>query len=373
MSFNAELLPVASETSPSAPVTLPGIPGPPRAAKPRDPYFDNAKYLAILLVALGHVLPVVVEGSRATRALYMLVYAFHMPVFVLVSGHLSRSYRGRPDQLRRLLTGVALPYLVFEVAYTLLIRWGAQPERPYSLLQPSYLMWFLMALFVWRLTAPFWAVVRWPVAVSLGIAALASVTPDLDGVMDMQRVLQLLPFFVIGLRMRPEHFRLLRRRPVRVAAVLVLAGALPFTYWATASIHMRWFYRNVSAQEMGVAWWPGLVRVGALFVCAVILTAAFLALVPGRRLWCTVLGSGTICGYLLHGFLIRGGQYSGFFDRLPWLATPGGRVVLVLVTFAVMTLLCAPVVRRAMRPVTEPDLAWAFRSDGRSGAGPGRR
>ncbi|MFE3071758.1 acyltransferase family protein [Streptomyces sp. NPDC059247] len=345
-------------------------PPPPRS---RDPYFDNAKYLAILLVALGHVLPVVVEGSRATRALYMLVYAFHMPVFVLVSGYLSRGFTGRPDQLRRLLTGVALPYLLFEVAYTLLMRWGLQPERPYDLLHPTYVMWFLIALFVWRLTAPFWAVLRWPVAVSLGIGALASVTPGLDGVVGMQRVLQFLPFFVIGLRTRPEHFRLLRRRPVRVAAVLVFAGALPFTYWATPSIPMTWFYRTVSAQEMGVAWAPGLLRVGVLFGCSVVLTAAFLSLVPGRALWCTRLGAGSVCGYLLHGFLIRGGQYSGFFDRFPWLGTPGGRVLLVLVTFAVMTLLCAPLARRLMRPVTEPELAWAFRPDGRPAAGRGRR
>ncbi|MER5203891.1 acyltransferase family protein [Streptomyces sp. NPDC002825] len=345
----------------------------PRVGRRRDPYFDNAKYLAILLVAVGHVLPVVVEGSRTTRTLYMLVYAFHMPAFVLISGHLSRSYTGRPDQLRRLLTGVVVPYLVFEVAYTLLIRWGAQPERPYSLLHPSYLMWFLIALFVWRVTAPFWSVIRRPVPVSIAIGALAAITPGLDGVIGMQRVLQFLPFFVIGLRMRPEHFLFLRRRPVRIAAALVFAGALPFTYWATASIHMTWFYRTVSAQEMGVAWWPGLIRVGALFVCTLILTAAFLALVPARKRWFTVLGSGTICGYLLHGFLIRGGQYSGFFDQYPFLATPGGRVFLAVTTLAVMTLLCTPVVHRIMKPVTEPELAWAFRKDAKEGEAPGRR
>ncbi|MET9672739.1 acyltransferase family protein [Streptomyces sp. NPDC006482] len=365
MSSRTQLVDAVPENRLSTPATPPETSKAPPAPRLRDPYFDNAKYLAILLVAVGHALPVVVEGSRATRALYMLVYAFHMPVFVLVSGYLSRSYTGRPDQLRRLLTGVVLPYLLFEVAYTLLMRWGAQPERPYDLLHPTYVMWFLLALFVWRLTAPFWGIVRWPVAVSLGIAALASVTPGLNGVIGMQRVLQFLPFFVIGLRMRPEHFRLLRRRPVRVAAVLVFAGALPFTYWATASIYMTWFYRTVSAQEMGVAWAPGLLRVGVLLGCASILTAAFLALVPGRGLWFTRLGAGTICGYLLHGFLIRGGQYSGFFDRFPWLGTPGGRVVLVLVTLAVMTLLCTPAVHRLMRPVTEPEMAWAFRRDGR--------
>ncbi|MGW0117120.1 acyltransferase family protein [Streptomyces sp. NPDC003327] len=357
---------VVAETVPAA------VPAP--RAGGRDPYFDNAKYLAILLVAVGHILPVVVEGSRTTRALYMFVYAFHMPLFILVSGHLSRSYTGRPDQLRRLLTGVALPYVVFEAAYTLLIRLGPQPDRPLSLLHPSYLMWFLPALFIWRVTAPFWSVVRWPVAVSLVVAGLASVTPDLNGPLGLQRVLQFLPFFVIGLRMRPEHFRFLRRRPVRALAALVLGLAVPFTYWATYRIDMDWFYRTLSAQEMGSPWWgPGLVRVGALFVATLVLTAAFLALVPGRRRWFTALGAGTICGYLLHGLLIRTGQYSGFFDQYPSLGTPVGRVALTLAMLAAMTLLCTPVVRRVMKPVTEPEMAWAFRRGGRSGAAPGRR
>ena len=65
------------------------------------------------------------DGSRATRALYMLVYTFHMPAFILISGYFSRSYTGRPDQLRRLLTGIAVPYVVFEVGVLPLQTVGA--------------------------------------------------------------------------------------------------------------------------------------------------------------------------------------------------------------------------------------------------------
>ncbi|WP_406058234.1 acyltransferase family protein [Streptomyces sp. NBC_01077] len=353
------------------PATVPEVRTP--AASRRDPYFDNAKYLAILLVALGHILPVVVEGSRATRTLYMFVYFFHMPVFVLVSGYLSRSYTGRPDQLKRLLTGVALPYVVFEVVYTLLIQYGTGSDRPISLLHPSYLMWFLLALFLWRVTAPFWSVVRWPVAVSIAIAALATVTPGLGGALDLPRVLQFLPFFVIGLRMRPEQFRALRRRPVRVASAVFLAASLVVTYKVTHSIPLNWLYRSRSVQDLNAELVPGLMWAGLLFVFTLLLTAAFLSLVPGSHRWFTVLGAGTICGYLLHGILIRTGQYAGVFEELEWLNTPAGRVVTTLAMVAVMTLLCTPPVRKLMKPVTEPELAWAFRRAEKAGAERGRR
>ncbi len=99
------------------------------------------------------------------------------------------------------------------------------------------------------------------------------------------------------------------------------------------------------------------------FVSALLLTAAFLSLVPGRRMWFTVLGAGTICGYLLYGFLIKGAEYVGVFETHLWLHDPAGKVVLSLATAAAVTLMCAPPVRRALRSVTEPELSWTFRVD----------
>ena len=79
--------------------------------KQRDAFFDNAKYLAIVLVAMGHSWEPLTDGSRAAEALYMIVYTFHMPAFIIISGYFSRSFDMRPDRLRRLITGVAVPYV----------------------------------------------------------------------------------------------------------------------------------------------------------------------------------------------------------------------------------------------------------------------
>ncbi|MFE0435234.1 acyltransferase family protein [Streptomyces nigra] len=166
----------------------------------RDPFLDNAKYLAVLLVAAGHAWEPLREGSRAVTALCTLVYAFHMPVFALISGRLSRHFEATPSQLARLLTGVAIPYIAFETAYTLFTRWSSDdPDRPITLLDPLYLTWYLAALFIWRLTAPAWRSVRRPVPWALAIAALATLTPSLGDGLDIQRVLQFLPYFVLGL------------------------------------------------------------------------------------------------------------------------------------------------------------------------------
>ncbi|MEU4794211.1 acyltransferase family protein [Streptomyces sp. NPDC023327] len=351
----------------TAPPTPAGHRAAARSAKPakqRDAFFDNAKYLAIVLVAMAHAWEPLTDHSRAAEALYMTVYTFHMPAFILISGYFSRSFDMRPDRLKRLVTGVAVPYVIFEVAYTLFKRWvDDDPGQPISLLDPWYLTWFLVALFVWRLTVPLWKIVRRPVPLALAIAMLAVISPDIGDDLDLQRVLQFMPFFVLGLFLKPEHFQLVRRREVRVLSVPVFAAAVLLAYWAAPRMTSVWFYRRDSAQELGVPWWVGIVMTLALFGCSVVLTACFFAWVPRRKMWFTVLGAGTLYGYLLHGFLAKGSRFWGWFEDYAWLHKPLGEVFVTAVAATVVTLLCTPPVQRVFRFAMEPKMEWAFKRD----------
>ncbi|MFF2805600.1 acyltransferase family protein [Streptomyces sp. NPDC058000] len=332
-------------------------------AKGRDAFFDNAKYLAIVLVAMGHAWEPLRSGSRSAAALYITVYAFHMPAFIIISGYFSRSFDMRKDRLQRLITGVAVPYVLFEVAYTFFKRWADDdPGYPITLLQPWYLTWFLVALFIWRLTTPLWKIVRWPLPLALTIAVLAAVSPEIGDDLNLQRVLQFLPFFIVGLTLRPEHFQLVRRRSVRIAALPVVAGALVFAYWAAPRMNAAWFYHRDSAQELGAPWWSGVVMTLAMFGCSLVLVACFFAWVPGRRTWYTTLGAGTLYGYLLHGFLAKGSRFWHWYDNA-WLHTPWGQVLLTLIAGTIITLLCTPPVQRIFRFAMEPKMTWAFKPD----------
>ncbi|UUN26913.1 acyltransferase family protein [Streptomyces sp. FIT100] len=366
----AEAAAQAEAAAPAPARTPAATPAKPPAGR-RDAYFDNAKYLAIVLVAVAHAWEPVMDGSRATRAAYMFVYAFHMPAFIIISGYFSRSFTARPDQLKRLVSGMVVPYLLFETAYTLFRRWvTGDPAYPFSINDPMYLTWFLIALFVWRLSAPLWRLVRYPLPLALAIATLGTLTPGMGQSLDLQRILQFLPFFVLGLSLKPEHFQMVRRREVRLLALPLVAGAAVFTYWITPHLRMGWFYRSGSAVELDAPWWTGPLMTAAMFVCALLLTVAFLAWVPRRRTWFTVLGAGTICGYLLHGFLVKTVVYLGLVRQHPWLAEPPGEIAVTVAAAAAVTLFCTPPVRRALKFATEPELSWAFRRDVTALAGP---
>jgi fucose 4-O-acetylase-like acetyltransferase len=359
--------PVAAEGSPPA-----RGPGP---ARGRDPFFDNAKYLTLVLVACGHAWEPLTHGSRAATAAYLTVYAFHMPAFALISGYFSRSFDMAPQRLKRLVTGVVVPYLVFETAYTLFYRWAQDdPGYPLSLLDPWYVMWFLAALFVWRLTTPVWLMLRHPLPVALGLAVLAACSPDLGGDLSLQRVLGFLPYFVLGLTLRPAHFARLRTRGARLLALPVAAGALAAAYGVAPWFDAGWLYHRGAVTGQGAPRWAGLLTTPAFFLLALLLTACFLAWVPRRPLWCTTLGAGTMYGYLLHGFLIKSSRFWHWYDH-PWVHTPAGGLAVTALAVGGITALCSAPVRAVLRHVVEPRMDWAFVSrpaDGTTGGVPVR-
>jgi fucose 4-O-acetylase-like acetyltransferase len=302
-------------------------------------------------VAAGHAWEPLREGSRSITALYTLVYAFHMPVFAVISGYLSRGFEATPRTFGRLLTGIAAPYVLFETAYTLFTRWTSNdPDRPITLLDPLYLTWFLAALFIWRLTTPIWQTLRRPLPVALTIAAAATLSPSIGNDLDLQRVAQFLPYFVLGLRLKPQHLPLASRRKPRLLAAPLFACALALAYWAVPRMNYAWFFHNTSATSLAAPAWYGPLMTLATFGCSLALVMGFLAWVPRRRTWFTTFGAGTLYGYLLHGFVAQAAEFWGWYDA-GWVRGPVGVLVVTGVAAAVVTVLCAPAVRRFFQGV----------------------
>jgi fucose 4-O-acetylase-like acetyltransferase len=340
--------------APSATARALGSPG------HRDPLLDNAKVLAIVLVVVGHAwnnlrdLPVMEAG-------YLLVYLFHMPVFVLVTGFLSRgSTTLTSARAQRIVGGLVVPYLLFQAGYGVLADLaGIDPARP-GLVAPSWLMWFLAALACWRLTAPVWQHMRAPVAVAVALSLVGGATTA--GALALTQVLGLLPFFVLGLCLRPHHLAWLRSRAARGAAVGVFAtAAVACQVLAPVTDQtMEWVYWRSSYAELGVSWLEGsLVRL-VLLLAGLVLAAAFVALVPRRRLWFTPLGAHTMYAYLLHGLLVLAALALGVFDLAeadPLVGVPTVTCGAVLVAFALMS---RPV-RQVMHPVVQPDVGALWR------------
>ncbi|MBC6462610.1 acyltransferase family protein [Actinomadura sp. HBU206391] len=349
-------MPVPAEASPPPSVRERSSDrAPPR---PRDPYFDNAKFLAVVLVVIGHAWGPL-EGLRPSDTAHLFVYTFHMPLFIVIAGHFSRSFAVKRGKVRALMTGVAVPYLLFAAAYPLYVSMLGGAAFVWSPLSPYYLTWFLLALLMWRLSTPLWQQLRLPLVIAVVISLVSAVVRLPDPV--VTRTLGFLPFFVGGLLLTEDHFRLLRTRPARIAAVLVAGAATVTAALAEPHVNPEWIHYRHPGDQLGLSFLASFGVRAAVLMCGLVMTAAFLALVPARRTWFTELGAASMYVYLLHGFVILGATYAGWYTRVRELGAVGGLAVVTVLGVMLVFATGSRPARRAFRWAVEPRLDWAFR------------
>jgi len=286
-------------------------PGPSAAAKVRDPWFDNAKMALVLLVVVGHSWTLLPHNGLNDH-LYDFLYAWHVPAFVFVTGYLSRSFTWAPYRIWQLVRTVVVPYVVFECALAL-FRIYVGGERLEDLFRdPHWPMWYLSALFFWRLLTPVFT--RLSTAVALTVAVTVSLVAGLyaGDTLDMARVLGLLPFFVLGLTATPERLERLRAPWVRNAALLVFLGIAVLTTWTDRLAQTEWLYYRSQYGELDVGDGRAVVTRAALLAIGTLGAWSFAALVPRTNGWFTRMGAATLVVYLFHGFVIKGAEYAGY-------------------------------------------------------------
>ena len=101
--------------------------------KARDPFFDNAKFILIFFVVLGHLIEPYALDIPFYKTVFVFIYFFHMPAFVLVSGYFSKNFKNWKYALN-----LVVVYIIFQTLYKLfLMMWGAGDQV--SFLYPYYI------------------------------------------------------------------------------------------------------------------------------------------------------------------------------------------------------------------------------------------
>ncbi len=330
------------------------------SARQRDPLLDNAKFVLIMLVFIGHAIEPAVK-TGAGDSIYFFIYLFHMPAFVLICGYLAKSFDGSPKRVEKLITTLAVPYFLFWGIYALqsLSTGRNLPDGP---LDPLWVTWFLMALFVWRLSVPLWKRIRWPIPIAIAISLAAGLVSTGD-VLNVSRILGLLPFFVTGLFLKPEHIEFLRKRWVQAIAVVGTLATMVVTITHLEKLSREWVYWRESLLDRHFDVFPyGLPARIVFLVLAFCLTGAVLSLLPRRRTWFTKLGELTLYVYLLHGLVIRvGGQFGWYEITDQALGGYGALAANIAMAVLFTFVLCTPLVRWATRWAVEPQASWLLR------------
>jgi fucose 4-O-acetylase-like acetyltransferase len=329
----------------------------------RNPFVDNVKLVLIVLVVVGHALEPLVDASRGMKAVYVAIYAFHMPLFAAVSGALAKTER-KPGRVRGLMWRLLAPFVIFQfLTFLLDVRDGVIEVNPLTI--PHWPLWSLVALFVWSIALPFVARRRGALPLSIAAALLIGTIDQIGPPFSIARIIGFFPFFLGGHILGTSGLSALSRRLKTSSAITILCAVTALSFSFSAQINHAWLYGVDGYATLGVSALVGVFTRAGVMMLACILSLAVIALVPRGRTRVSALAKKTLYAYLLHGFGLRVAKLVGIYD----VASPEilGVTLVVVAAVGALVLMTEPVARIA-RPLVEPASVFRKRhaSDGMS-------
>lgn len=288
-------------------------------------------------MVLGHLL----ELCSGFGAMYRMIYLFHMPVFMFVTGYFAKSgWKSIADK--------AWMYILFQALYILFEGYVLRYNKTLDFCTPYWILWYMLVTVFYTALIPLYRaksvkkrIVILSVAVVISVAA--GFVREIGYTLSLSRFLVFQPYFLLGFYAKEQKLPSVGKRTfagLLIGAVLSL-GAVYLPFVTTGLLYGSRNYHNP---------WESLSRL-LLIVVGCIWIGAFWGLkdrMKNRIPLVSAVGKHTLSIYLLHGFVARLGAWKV-------LSMPQNILAVILITVVLCSGLGNPAIGMAvsrLSPVT---------------------
>ena len=313
----------------------------------RDTKWDNIKFVLIFLVVLGHIADIYADISFATGVLRFVIYTFHMPLFIFISGLFGKR-NIKEKRWNRIFSYLVL-YL-FIKALDFIAKWIANGTKPaFHLFSDGSVPWYAFCLFAFSLItiAADRLDRRYVFALSVLIALIAGYDNEIRDFLCLSRIIVYFPFYFAGYCLDPKAVKEKLSGPkMKLLAVAVIAAVIAVTvifYDDIKDVKFIFTGRNPYGVFRAGCPWAFLVRL-ACYIVSALMGAAVIALVPGSKktLFFSDIGARSVQIYALHFFfkILYFGLLNGRFHIDAYFTSM--LILYELIVAVALTAICAP-------------------------------
>ncbi|MBE6184743.1 acyltransferase family protein [Heyndrickxia ginsengihumi] len=318
----------------------------------RNLYFDNAKFVLIFLVVFGHLISPYKNNDGVLFTLYTVIFLFHMPAFILISGYFSKGFQ-KKGYIIKAIKKILVPYLIFQFIYSIYYYYtGVETKFTINFFEPHWSLWFLLSLFFWNILLFIFARFRW---IGLIVASLIGIAigywDNAGSYLSLSRTFVFFPYFLLGFLLEPKHLKKLRSIKYTKTiglAILMITVLLSVSFPKDA---IPWLLGDTSYAGMGVKdFHDGFLRAGQ-YVATTIIIIGFLFLIPEKGFKLTVIGQRTLYVYLLHGFIIKSIDTFAPDSIHDWISS--NYLLLLIISLSICLILGSYFTKKYTRPIIE--------------------
>lgn len=260
--------------------------------------FDNLKCILIFFVVFGHFL----EIHGTFPILYRMIYLFHMPVFMFVSGYFAKF------GVKQLLDKIWM-YGLFQVLYIWFERGVKPAETPFQFTTPYWILWYLFVMIFYTALLPLYRAKSGKkriaaLGVSVCLSLAAGFAESIGYPLSLSRFFVFQPYFLMGLYAKEQGISKIGTTAfIGLSAGAVLSLGVAFIPMVTSRLlYGSACYRSASDLFLRLL----------LFVVSCIWIAFSWGAkdrMDRKVPLLSAIGKNTLPVYLLHGFILRAASY----------------------------------------------------------------
>ena len=290
-------------------------------AKERISYYDNLKFVLILLVVIGHIIGCQLNINYMT-GIYLFIYSFHMPLFIFITGFFAKKLEDNGKFRLNKVINYVLLYLIFKTLLFLFLRFILHQDIEFYIFTEGDVPWYILSCALWisityliKDVKPKYAFIT-----SIILALLIGYDYYIENVFVLSRTIVFYPFFLLGFYVSKDKLNnfinVIHKRKYQILSLVCLISILVLLILLADNIGFiknfllakTPYYFITPFNNMFV--YP-LFRL-LLLLLAFIISIMAMALVPRRKMFFTKLGPRTLQIYVLHIFFV----YIIFYTRI---------------------------------------------------------
>lgn len=268
-------------------------------SKARDNRIDSIKGVLIILVIIGHLMGRCGTGM-INEILIKFIYTFHMPLFILISGYLTKI--DSKVSFWRGIKNIALPLVVFQILNAVMICAQGNGLSLSLLFIPYWTLWYLLSLIFWRillLYTPNRLLLHPKLYLAICIC-ISLICGFMHGgrIFSVQRTFNFYPFFLYGFYMKNNVFPTsIGNRYVSYLFLSVLLGLIVIGLYPDDCLLLLRGADHYGRQQ--------LLSKAFLLFCAYVASISFYNIIKEDTKIFSVIGRNSLFYYLFHGLIIE--------------------------------------------------------------------
>lgn len=323
-------------------------------------YLNVLKGLLIVLVVIGHFGQTIVNNlpiniAFVGQGIILFIYSFHMPLFLFVSGYLSKNVEKRR---RKAFENLFIPYLLFQLvvgicSLVLTQSWSALQ----NIFIPQMGAWYLLTLFSYRMILP--EVRRIRGILPLGIIfTIFSCFTGAGNEFALRKSLGFFIYFMAGYSIGELPRKKINKNVARTLLIGILI-ILMVVSWRTGwySTAFSVLCRDVDTDTFS-RWYMAPISYLLAFVTTSIVMILIMNAIPDRSNWFEKQGIDTLPIYLSHLILFM--AIRTVLNNFTWTITVGISLLGIVLS---ITLFSATWYRNVVNIVIERIIKFIFREE----------